>query len=91
MAMAPVVLTNTAAEFKWQGKLWNLPGVFTGAHYFKFMPSTKTAGATTFVQGEDFSGILSFMMNEGSSFWKSTKTGFEGFNLDLKRKCEDGK
>lgn len=88
ISMTPVLLTNSTEEFKWAGKLWNIPGLFNGNHYFKFTPSTKTPGATTFVQGEDFSGILSFMMAEGSSFWTSTKKGFEGFNQDLRKRCE---
>ncbi|KAK9445135.1 activator of Hsp90 ATPase 1 family protein [Metarhizium brunneum] len=90
MSIKPIVVTNSADEFKWVGKLWNMPGLFTGYHYFKFMPSVKTAGATTFVQGEDFSGILSFLMAEGSRFGSSTKKGFEGFNQDLKKRCESG-
>lgn len=90
MSIKPILVTNSADEFKWVGKLWNMPGLFTGHHYFKFMPSVKTAGATTFVQGEDFSGILSFLMAEESRFRSSTKKGFEGFNQDLKKRCESG-
>lgn len=87
--MAPVVITNSADEFKWAGKLWNIPGLFNGDHYFKFTPSTKTPGGTTFVQGEDFSGILTFLMAEWSSFRASTVKGFEAFNQDLKKRCEN--
>ena len=43
------------------------------------------------MQAEKFSGILAFLIAEGTGFWKSTKEGFEGFNADLKARCESEK
>jgi hypothetical protein len=40
-------------------------GIFIGEHIFRFEPSTKTPGGTTFVQGEKFTGVLSWIINEG--------------------------
>jgi len=87
MTISPTIVENSAQAFRWRGLLWGVPGLFTGEHQFRFEPSKKTPGGTTFVQAEKFSGILSFLIAEGTGFWKSTKEGFEGFNADLKAKC----
>jgi len=68
--------------------VWGIPGLFTGEHQFRFEPSKKTPGGTTFVQAERFSGILLFLIADGTKFSKTTKAGFEGFNADLKARCE---
>jgi hypothetical protein len=62
-------------------------------HIFRFEPSTKTQGGTTFVHEESFTGILAFLMGEGFvarsvGLRESTKRGFEGYNKDLKAWCE---
>lgn len=59
-----------------------------GAHFFRFEPSKKTPGGTTFVQGEHFTGALSFLMGETWSYGKSTKAMFEKLNESLKKKME---
>lgn len=47
-------------------------------------PSTTTPGATTFVQDEEFTGVLSILFYEGSAMRKKTQGNFEKFNSDLK-------
>ena len=37
---------------------------------------------------EEFSGALSFLVGEGWSMGKKTKTGFEGFCRDLKARVQ---
>jgi hypothetical protein len=88
MTISPTIRENSPQQFRWLGRLWGLPGLFTGEHQFRFEPSARTPGGTTFVQAEEFSGLLSFMIAEGTRFWKSTKAGFDGFNADLKARCE---
>lgn len=65
-----------------------MSGLFTGEHVFRFEPSETTPGGTTFVQEENFTGILSFMYASWSPMAKDTKKGFAGFNVDLKARCE---
>jgi len=70
-----------------------LLGTFNGEHIFRFEPSTKTQGGTTFVQEEKFTGLLSFLMSDGFiarsvGLKESSKKGFEGYNEDLKKWCE---
>lgn len=90
MEFYPEVLANDEHEFKWRGKLWGIPGLFTGEHVFRFEDSKETQAGTTFVQSEEFSGVLSLISREGSKMYTETKAGFEGFNKDLKARCEKG-
>ena len=59
--------------------------VFSGKHEFRFAPSTKTPGATTFRQTEEFRGLLSFLMGP---FSKSTLDNWKAFNEELKVEVE---
>lgn len=59
----------------------------TGTHTFLFEASKETPGGTTFVQKEEFEGLLSVVMHP----WlmgRSLLLGYEGFNRDLKKKVE---
>lgn len=85
---SPKVLANSPGEFRWRDWLHGLPGVFTGEHIFVFEPSKTAPRGTTFVQAESFSGVLALLKPEGAELWKSIKKDFEGFNEDLKKKCE---
>jgi hypothetical protein len=76
---------NSPQQFKWRGTAL---GLFTGEHFFRFQPSENTKGGTTFVQGEEFSGAMGFLMAEGWMFERNTKKGFEGFNADFRAWCE---
>lgn len=72
---------NTPTEFRWFG---SLPYIFSGAHYYRFQDSAVTAGHTTLVQGEAFTGALAFMVGEGWKWGKQTREGFEKFNGELR-------
>jgi len=81
-----VVLENTPITFCWRGSLY---GLFIGDHRFSFTGSKPSPGQTTFIQEENFSGVLGWIMGEG--VWaralgmrESTRKNFEGFNEDLK-------
>jgi hypothetical protein len=86
----PIIVRNTANEFSWTGKLYGIPGLFTGNHVFTFNESKnpKNPGGTTFTQAEFFSGVGSLLIQPGSSMHTQTAAGFTGFNEDLKKKCE---
>lgn len=75
---------NTPTLFSWRG---SIPLLFHGDHFFHFQPSENTAGGTTFVHGEEFSGLLSGVF---AWFGKGEETvrGFERFNRDLKAEAE---
>jgi hypothetical protein len=78
---------NTAREISWRGSIYP---IFCGDHFFRFEDSKKTPGSTTFCQGEEFTGILSFLMGNlfGYGFGPKTLRGFEKVNQDLKAKVE---
>jgi hypothetical protein len=71
---------------KWRGRV---PYVFTGDHSFRFQASESTAGGTTFVNEEEFSGVLSGLMG-GWALGGSMRTAFEALNGDLKKRVEGG-
>ncbi|KAK3716795.1 hypothetical protein LTR37_006145 [Vermiconidia calcicola] len=83
VTFSPSVLENTERQFMWRG---TIPALLCGDHYFRFEPSKTTPGGTTFTQGEDFSGVLSFLM--GMSMGQKSEQGFGGFNEDLKKRVE---
>lgn len=83
MAFKPVVLKfDRQKEFRWRGKLL-IKGLFDGEHYF--ILTDNGDGSTTFVQGEQFSGILVGLF---SSVLKKTRSGFDLMNEALKQECE---
>lgn len=45
-------------------------------------------GSTRFVDNEEFSGLLSFLMGWPFGFGQQTKTNFEKFNQELKSRVE---
>lgn len=70
-------------------------GTFNGNHAFHFTESKVTPGATTFIQEEQFSGLLAFTIGDGVvgnslGLREKTRTGFEGFNRDFKKWVESG-
>lgn len=70
-------------------------GTFNGDHAFHFTESKTTAGGTTFIQEEQFSGVLAFIIGDGTvgkmlGFREKTREGFEGFNRDFKKWVESG-
>ncbi|KAK5211511.1 hypothetical protein LTR41_002972 [Exophiala xenobiotica] len=76
---------NSTEEFRWLG---SIPYIFEGEHYFRFEESKQTPGGTTFIQGEDFSGLLSFLNGPTWSSGKQTLNMFQAFNESLKKRVE---
>jgi len=87
MTMHPKILRlSPYKELRWLGRVL-LPGIFDGEHYFILKP--KADGATHFIQGERFNGILVPFFKK--MILGSTKEGFEAFNIALKNRVEDRK
>lgn len=85
MRFKPKVLQfETNKAFVWKGKLF-IKGLFDGTHSFKLQDNGD--GSTTFLHGENFSGILvplfKKMLNE------KTEPGFVAMNEALKRRVEE--
>jgi hypothetical protein len=59
----------------------------TGLHTFEFQPSKVTEGGTTFVQREEFEGLMSFLL-QSWLLGRPLVKGYNGFNADLKRKVQ---
>ena len=76
---------NSTEEFRWMG---SIPYIFEGEHYFRFEESKQMPGGTTFINGEDFSGLLSFLYGPTWSSGKQTLNMFEAFNESLKKRVE---
>ncbi|GJC78447.1 hypothetical protein ColLi_01285 [Colletotrichum liriopes] len=85
MKFKPVIKENTFEALHWIG---SLPGIFTGRHQFYFKSSLENPAATRFIQVEEFSGLLAFLMGPGWSFREKTLAGWNEFNADLKKEVE---
>ncbi len=84
MEFKPLVLVNEKEkEFRWVGKLL-VKGIFDGEHYF--LLESVGPKETHFIQGENFTGILSGLMTK--MIGKNTLSGFELMNEALKKKAE---
>jgi hypothetical protein len=68
MEFYPTILANNEKEFRWNGKMFRIPGLFTAEHIFKFAESKKegNVGGTTFLQAEEFWGGSVFMIRKGA-------------------------
>ena len=85
MQFKPLILVNRVnQEFRWIGKL-GIKGVFDGEHYF--ILEQIGANQTKFIQGENFTGILSGLMLK--MIGKDTKEGFSAMNIALKSQAEN--
>lgn len=85
MDFAPLVLVNDKEkEFRWVGKV-GISRIMDGEHYFLLEP--QGAGQTRFIQGEDFTGLLSgiFML----MIREDTEGGFNAMNVALKGRVEN--
>lgn len=85
MTFKPMVLVaDVNKEFRWLGHLM-FPGIFDGEHIFELYENTD--GTTTFVQREEFKGILVPLFSK----MLDTKTvaGFDMMNKRLKQRVED--
>lgn len=85
MNFKPLVLENIEnEEFRWIGSL-GVKGVFDGEHYF-ILESTNP-NQTRFIQGENFTGILSGVLMK--TIEEDTKKGFISMNKALKHLAEE--
>lgn len=83
MSFRPKVLVvRPGRELRWLGRLL-VGGIFDGEHYFLLEP--EGAGATRFVQGERFSGVLVGLL--GGAL-QATEAGFAAMNRALKARAE---
>ena len=85
MKFTPKVLVfEDNSEFKWSGHLL-FPGVFDGKHRFQLLDNGD--GTTTFIQSEEFKGILVPLFKK--KLLTETKVDFEKMNLAIKQKVEN--
>jgi len=78
-----VLVVEPNKEFRWIGHL-GVPGLFDGQHIFELRPSG--GGKTTFVQREQFGGILLPFLT--GMLRNETARGFTEMNLALKKRAE---
>ena len=84
MTFKPKVLRFSAnKEFRWLGHLI-FPGLFDGEHIFELQDNGN--GTTTFIQREQFRGVLIPFFNKMLDV--NTKQGFEEMNRKLKERVE---
>lgn len=84
MTFKPVVLSvRPQKEFRWLGHLF-IPGLFDGEHIFELYENSD--GSTTFVQREEFKGLLVGLF--AKMLDTNTKQGFEAMNRKLKERAE---
>lgn len=84
MTLTPVVLAYTPnKEFRWKGKLL-IKGLFDGEHIFELIDNGD--GSTTFIQREQFHGILIPLFNKMLEV--NTVNGFHLMNQKLKELAE---
>ena len=84
MTFKPTVLVYTeATEFRWLGHLF-MKGLFDGEHCFRLIDNKD--GTTTFVQSEQFEGILVPLFNKMLD--TNTIEGFRQMNEKLEQEVE---
>ncbi len=70
-----VLVADKGRELRWRGRLWGIPGLFIGEHYFLLRP---TPHGTMFTQGEHFSGALLWVFDP-----QGLVPSFEAMNVAL--------
>jgi len=84
MTFKPIILTfETNKELSWLGHLF-IPGLFDGNHKFELIDNKN--GTTTFIQSENFKGILVPLLK--NQLDNNTKRGFVEMNKKLKELAE---
>ena len=82
MVFKPVVLAcKVNNELRWKGKLL-IPGLFDGEHTFQLRDNKD--GTTTFIQSENFSGLLVRLFSKMLD--NNTLEGFRQMNQALKNR-----
>jgi len=85
MNIAPALLAfEPAKELRWLGHLL-VPGIFDGEHCFELKDNGD--GSTTFIQRENFKGILVPLLR--NMLDTKTRAGFELMNQALKARVEN--
>ncbi|KAF4634716.1 hypothetical protein G7Y89_g3386 [Cudoniella acicularis] len=80
------ILECTSEILSWTGP--PVLGLFRGIHVFRFEPSKKTDGGTTFTQEESFKGILAWVFSPYLPLGWLTKRHFDKFGAELKVEAE---
>ncbi len=70
-----ILVADTDRELRWRGRLWGVPGVFVGEHYFELRATPR---GTLFTQGEHFSGALLWLFDP-----RELVPAFEAMNVAL--------
>ncbi|MCJ1475803.1 hypothetical protein MMC13_004467 [Lambiella insularis] len=83
------VLESSPYFFSWTGP--PLYGLLRCTHSFHFVPSQTTPGGTTFTQEEGSEGWMAWVFVPWGPVGRRVAGLFEGFNRDLKRRCESEK
>ncbi len=84
MRFKPTVLVNKEfRQFKWLGHLM-IPGIFDGSHNFELIENDE--GGVTFIQSEDFKGILVPLLKK--KLMTETLNQFKSMNTALKNRAE---
>lgn len=84
MTFKPLILkVNPQKEFRWVGHLF-IRGLFDGEHIFELYENSD--GSTTFVQREEFKGLLVGLFTKMLD--TNTMQGFEAMNRKLKKRAE---
>ena len=55
-----ILVAERDRELRWRGRLWGMPGLFMGEHYFLLRPTPR---GTLFTQGEHFTGVLLWLFD----------------------------
>lgn len=85
MKFTPTVLkVEKNKEIRWLGNLF-ITGLFDGEHIFELHPNAD--GTTTFIQREQFKGILVPLFKKMIDI--KTRAGFEAMNAKLKELAEN--
>lgn len=81
MTFYPEIVTLVAGQrLQWIGRLWGLPGFFTGTHDFEIVPTNH---GTVFRQSEAFSGVLLWFYDV-----ETVRAEFIKMNRALKNRAE---
>ena len=75
-----ILVVDKDRELRWRGRLWNLPGVFVGEHYFLLRPTPR---GTRFTQGEHLRGVLLWLFDP-----RDLLPPFEAMNAALAARAE---
>lgn len=84
MTFKPTVINlDPCKRLSWLGHLF-INGLFDGEHKFEIVDNQD--GSVTFLQSEEFKGLLIPLF--GEKMWNNTRDGFELMNKKLKEVCE---